>query len=186
MHWSYVGDFLADKDFKLISGNGYLGQGFEIIFMLFVPLAIAKMGVKWAMSVGLVAQVVRFAAYLGSDVINPYIVYPGILVHGLIYGFFFVGGQIYINRKAPKEMQAQAQGFFFLITFGLGLIIANFLNGYLIDLLKTDAKSWASIWTVMTIVSGAVLAVFFLLFWDKPGEVDETVKAEVAEKAESA
>ncbi len=186
MDWTYFGGYLDDQGFKTITWTTNLGRALEIIFMLFVPIAIMKMGVKWAMSVGLVAMCVRYGAYLASDVVNINIVYLGILVHGLIYGFFFVGGQIYINRKAPKEMQAQAQGFIFLVTFGLGLLVANFVNGYLIDLLKTDAKSWAAIWTFMTIFSGAALAVFFLLFWDKPGEVDETVKAEVAEKAETA
>lgn len=178
MDWSYFGDFLGDKGFTLITWTTYLGRALEIIFMLFVPLALARMGVKWAMSVGLVALVARYAAYWGSDVLDQtWIMYMGILVHGLIYGFFFVGGQVYINKKAPKEIRAQAQGFIFLVTFGVGLILANFLNGKLIEALKVETtvngvvqKSWGSIWLVMAILSVAVLVGFVLFFWDKAAE----------------
>lgn len=178
MDWSYFGDFLGDKGFTLITWTTYLGRALEIVFMLFVPLALARMGVKWAMSVGLVALVVRYAAYWGSGVVDQtWLMYAGILVHGLIYGFFFVGGQVYINKKAPKEIRAQAQGFIFLVTFGVGLILANFLNGKLIERLKVVKtvdgvvqKSWDSIWLVMVILSAAVLVAFVLFFWDKMTE----------------
>ncbi|MHC5053671.1 MAG: MFS transporter [Planctomycetota bacterium] len=139
IHWSYLGTFLEDKGFSLIAGTSHIGQGLEIIFMLFVPLAVARMGVKWAMSVGLVALLVRYLAYLGSGVLDQtWLMYVAIGVHGLIYGFFFVGGQVYINKKAPKEMRAQAQGFIFLVTFGLGLLIGNFFNGELIGYNTTE------------------------------------------------
>ena len=178
MDWSYFGDFLGDRGFTLITWTTYLGRALEIVFMLFVPLALARMGVKWAMSVGLVALVVRYTAYWGSGVIDQtWLMYMGILVHGLIYGFFFVGGQVYINKKAPKEIQAQAQGFIFLVTFGAGLIVANFVNGKLIERLKVERvvegvvqKSWDSIWLVMMILSAAVLVAFVLFFWGKVTE----------------
>lgn len=173
--WSYFGDFLGDKGFTLITWTTYLGRALEIIFMLFVPLALARLGVKWAMSVGLVALLARYTAYWGSGVLGQeWLMYAGILVHGLIYGFFFVGGQVYINRRAPKEMRAQAQGFIFLVTFGLGLIVANFINGKIIERLKAvktvegvAQKSWDSIWLVMMALAAAVLVGFVLFFWEK-------------------
>ena len=55
------------------------------------------------------------------------------LVHGIIYGFFFVGGQIYVNKKAPKELQAQAQGFLFLVTFGLALLYVRLAGPALLE-----------------------------------------------------
>ena len=188
MHWTFVGAFLKDKGFELITGTAYLGQVVEIVVMPFVAVAIARMGVKWAMSVGLVFLIVRFAGYMCGDMFNVMpLVYVGIMVHGLIYGFFFVGGQIYINRKAPKEIQAQAQGFIFLVTFGVGLLVANWINLRLIRALKTDEtvggvamKDWTSIWIVMTVVSVAALVVFFLFFWDKPKGEEEKAEAEKA------
>jgi MFS family permease len=64
--------------------------------------------------------------------------YIGILIHGLIFGFFYVGGQIYIDKKAPIHLKSQAQGFIFLVTFGAGLLVGNFISAKLIDLYKTD------------------------------------------------
>ena len=62
--------------------------------------------------------------------------YIGILVHGLIFGFFYVGGQIYIDKKAPDELKAQAQGFIFLMTFGVGLLVGNLIDGRIIEMFK--------------------------------------------------
>ena len=59
--------------------------------------------------------------------------YIGILIHGLIFGFFYVGGQIYIDKKAPAELKSQAQGFIFLVTFGLGLLAGNFISSEIIN-----------------------------------------------------
>jgi len=103
--------------------------------------------------------------------------YVAILVHGLIFGFFFVGGQIYIDKKASKEIRAQAQGFFFLVTMGFGYLIGNFVNGKLMETYTVnDAVNWSTMWTVVTIIS-VVLFVAFLLFFR-----DDTRKEEAGEE----
>ena len=51
----------------------------------------------------------------------------GIALHGICYDFFFVTGQIYVDNTAPKEIQASAQGFITLITYGVGMLIGNWL-----------------------------------------------------------
>ena len=103
-------------------------------------------GSSWAMAAGLVALLIRYAAFLlGGMYAQTCLYFLAILVHGLIFGFFFVGGQIYVDRKAPKEMRAQAQGFIFLVTFGLGLIIGHFFNGELITRNSTTPAAATSI-----------------------------------------
>lgn len=175
IYWSYFSMYLDSLGYQLLTFTQNLGQAAEMGFMLLVTVALRKMGVKKAMLVGLVALLVRYVAFLFSGTAPglAWIVYIGILVHGIIYGFFFVGGQIYINRVAPKEMQAQAQGFIFLITFGLGLLIGNFVNEALIGFyttqtvvegVTTSLTNWSSIWTVTTIFSAVLLAVFFFFF----------------------
>ena len=42
------------------------------------------------------------------------------------------------TRRPPRALNAQAQGFLFLLTFGLGLIIGNYLNGKLLEHYKTS------------------------------------------------
>ena len=142
LYFSYCSDFLSDKGFQYITVTMNWGQFAEMFFMLLIPLALARVGVKWAMTIGLLALVVRYAAFLCGGLWSMNELYfVAILVHGLIFGFFFIGGQIYINNRAPKEIRGQAQGFIFLTTFGIGLLLGNFISGALID---NYSKDWSS------------------------------------------
>jgi len=64
----------------------------------------------------MIALVVRYASfYIGAETGLQWFYYIGIIVHGLIFGLFFVGGQVYTDNVAPKEMKAQAQGLLFFL-----------------------------------------------------------------------
>ncbi len=133
-YWTFCSLFLADRGIQAITFWMSWGQFGEILFMLMVPLVLARLGIKWGMSLGLAALLVRYVLlYLGSQFDHAAMYFGGIIVHGLIYGFFFVGGQIYIDKKAPGEIRAAAQGFIFLVTFGAGLFLGNYINGELIE-----------------------------------------------------
>jgi nucleoside transporter len=133
MYWSYCSEFLQNKGFEYITVTMNWGQVAEMGFMLMIPLVLARVGLKWAMIIGLVAMVVRYLAFLLGGMLDmTWLYFVAILVHGLIFGFYFVGAQIYVDRKAPKELRAQAQGFLFLAGFGVGLLVGNFINGELI------------------------------------------------------
>ena len=134
IYFNFGSQFLNDEGFELITFTMNWGQVGEIVFMLGIPLVIARIGLKWAMAVGLLALLLRYVAfYFGSagDVIWLY--YVAILVHGLIFGFFCVGGQMYTEKKAPQGMKAGAQGFIFLVTFGVGMLLGNIVSNNLIE-----------------------------------------------------
>lgn len=133
-YWTFGSLFLNDQGFKLLTSVMNLGPIVETVLMLLLPLAVIRFGLKWAMAMGLVGYVIRYAAFSFGCVYGyewPY--YMAIMVHGLIFAFFFIGGQIYVDRKAPKEIRAQAQAFLSLTTFTLGLFAGNFINGELIS-----------------------------------------------------
>lgn len=167
-YFNFGSAFFDSQGYSNITARMNLGQLGEIFFMLLIPVAIARIGVKWSISIGLVMLVVRYAAFLAGGALGQaWLYYVAIGVHGLIFGFFFVGGQIYIDKKAPKEIQAQAQGFFFLATFGIGNLIGNFANGKLMEVYTVnDAVNWSSMWTVITIISAVLLAAFVVFFRD--------------------
>lgn len=166
MYYSYFSEFLLNINTQYISITINWGVLFEMGFILLVPLAIKKYGLRKTMILGLVALTIRYLAFFTGGVITqPWMYYIGILIHGLIFGFFYVGGQIYIDKKAPKELKAQAQGFIFLVTFGLGLLIGNFVCAKLIDYYKTaSGYNWDAIWGITTLFSLLLLILFVVFF----------------------
>jgi len=97
-------------------------------------------------------------------------IYIGILVHGIIFGFFIVGGQIFVGKSAPADMQSQAQGFYGLMTFGFGSLIGTFANNGLINFFtkRNDADvlvgAWDKVWLVTLICSVVLLVVMAIFF----------------------
>ena len=170
MYWSYCSEFLLDRNIEYISITMNFGQLAEMLFLLTVPFSIRKAGLRNTMIFGLAALLIRYVAfYTGSatDVVFFYLI--GILVHGIIFGYFYLGGQIYIDQKAPTELKAQAQGFIFFVTFGLGLLVGNLISGqlighfsYTVDAIRT--YNWAGIWAITSASSLALLLAFIIPF----------------------
>ncbi len=176
MYYSYFSEFLLYIETKYITVTINWGVLAEMGFILLVPPAIKKYGLRSTMIMGLIALAIRYLAfYAGGMADQPWIYYIGILVHGLIFGFFYVAGQIYIDKKAPAKLKSQAQGFIFLITFGAGLLVGNFICAKLIDINKTAiGYNWNTIWGVTTIASILLLLTFIVLF-KKEKDVDEQI-----------
>ncbi len=166
MYYSYFSEFLLSINTRYISITINWGVLAEMGFLLLVPLAIKKFGLRKTMILGLVALTVRYLSfYAGGTISQPWMYYIGILIHGLIFGFFYVGGQIYIDKKAPDHLRSQGQGFIFLVTFGAGLLVGNFLCARLIHHYKTVAGyDWNAIWGITTLAS-VILMVAFVLFF---------------------
>ncbi len=108
----------------VIGATMSFGQMSEIFFMLVMPLFFRKLGVKWMLAVGMFSWVVRYLLFaLGAPSEIFWMVFVGILLHGICYDFFFVTGQIYTDKVAPKAIRGQAQGMLVLFTLGLGMFI---------------------------------------------------------------
>ncbi len=166
MYFSYFSMFLQHLNTKYISVTMNWGVLAEMGFLLLVPLAIKRFELRKVMIFGLVALVIRYLSfYTGGVIDQSWMYYIGILIHGLIFGFFYVGGQIYIDKKAPAELKAQAQGFIFLVTFGLGLLAGNLICGEIIHRFSNESGyDWNSIWGITTIFSAFLLIMFLILF----------------------
>ena len=169
MYWSYFSEFLLNIKTEFITITINWGILAEMGFILLVPPAISRFGLRKVMILGLLAMFVRYLSlYLGGLVDQQWMYYIGILIHGLIFGFFYVGGQIYIDKKAPDELKAQAQGFIFLMTFGVGLLAGNLIDGRIISLFKNSTGGitvydWNSIWGFTTLFS-LILMLTFIIF----------------------
>jgi nucleoside transporter len=169
LYWSFFSIFLEAKGFQLHSATMNWGQFVEMFVMLLVPIVLIRIGIKWTMIIGLVALAARYLfLFIGSND-QIWAIYAGILVHGIIFSFFFVGGQIYVDKKAKPEIRAQAQGLLFLLSFGIGLLVGTFLFGKIIDIYTTEeaiGTAWDTIYLITTIMSVVILAIFIVFFRD--------------------
>ena len=181
MYFSLGSQFFESQGFKQVTATMNLGQLVEIFLMLLVPLALSRFGAKWTMVIGLAALAVRYLAlWCGVVAEQTFLYYIAILVHGIIFGFFFVGGQVYVDKKAPPEIRAQAQGLIVLICFGLGMLVGTFVNVRLIALYTTDdVCNWTPVFVINAIVSVVMVAALSTVFRD---DIKAAPAAEPTEK----
>lgn len=151
-----------------------LGQVSEIVFMLLVPFFFRKLGVKWMLLVGMLAWALRYAVF-GLMPSSPAMLVFGIVLHGICYDFFFVTGQLYTDRKAPKEIRASAQGLIGLLTYGAGMLVGNKVLDWWAGASGLDPGTrdgWSAgakaFWLMPAGISLVVAVVFALTFREKP------------------
>ena len=183
-HFNFTGQFLGEQGFKLITVTMNWGQAFEIVIMGVLPLMLAWLGFRKAMIIGLAVQALRYGAfYLAANGGGDLPLYTGILIHGIIYSFIYVGGQIYIDKKVPEAIRGQAQGFYFLATFGVGMLLGNYANVQLMEVCKDEigAIQWAPFYMYVAIYSAILVPVMWILFRDKlKGGQTETLEEKEA------
>lgn len=176
MYFSFGSQFFMSKGFEKVTAIMSWGQVAEMAIMLLVPIALTRYGAKWAITAGLGMLVVRYAAFLvGGAFDQTWLYYVAILVHGAIFGFLIVGGQVYVDKKAPPEIKNQAQGLVGLLLFGVGMGIGTFASEGLINMytvektveqVATKVTNWNAIWTILTVTSAVLMAAFWFLFRD--------------------
>ncbi len=167
----YVGE-MGVSLFGSTTGAMSTGQMSEIFFMLIMPFCFARLGVKWMLTIGMSAWVVRYGLWgfaFGQE--GPLLTLPifiGILLHGICYDFFFVTGMIYTDKKAPAAIRSQAQSLVVMLTQGLGLGIGAQLFGRWTAACTVDGKvDFTKFWYAPAVFAFGVMVLFFLLFWDK-------------------
>ena len=144
------------------------GQFSEAFFILLIPFFFRRLGVKWMIALGMIAWALRFLCFgYGDAQANLWMLFAGIVLHGVCFDFFFVTGQIYTDSKAALNIQSQAQGMITMATYGIGMWIGTLLSGYVKDLYTVnDIVEWRSVWLVPAGIAAIVLVLFILFFKD--------------------
>ena len=168
-YYAMANPSLTDSHMSNVENKMSLGQASEVIFMLLIPLAFTRLGVKKMLVVGLVAWIVRFLCFgYGDGISSEWILYIGIILHGVCYDFFFVTGQIYTDQKAGEKIKNSAQGLITFATYGIGMGIGSKLSGIVLDYYTVnEVKDWQSVWMVPAAIAGVVLLLFVFFFSEK-------------------
>jgi nucleoside transporter len=185
-YYARTNDYISSVGVRASESKMALGQMSEIFFMLLVPFFMTRLGVKWMLLVGMVAWALRYVLF-GLFPSNHALLLLGVILHGICYDFFFVTGQLYVDRKAPRTMRSSAQALIALLTYGAGMFIGNKILGWWADSqvqLKGTADVWlakaAQFWLFPAGLAAVVTVAFFVLFRDKK------IEAEVKEQVPSA
>jgi nucleoside transporter len=171
-YYNFASVFLKDIHVRAVASTMSLGQWSEIGFMLLLPFALKRLGMKWVLGVGMAAWAVRYGLFaLG----HPFVlVLVGVALHGVCFDFFLAAGFIHTDNKAPQSIRASAQSLFSFLTYGVGMWIGNEISGRVVDYF-TVAKvvKWQNVWTVPAIGAAVCLVLFLVLWRDTRGKLED-------------
>jgi nucleoside transporter len=169
-YYNFTNLFLNEIGVENAAGKMTMGQASEVLFMILMPLLFRRMGVKWMIAVGMLAWTVRYVLFAFGDV-DPatiWMLYAGIILHGICYDFFFVAGQIYANSKAPESLKNSVQAMMTLGTYGIGMFIGSLVSGWIVSSFTSadGVKAWSTIWLIPASMALVVLVLFVFSFRD--------------------
>lgn len=173
-YYNFANLFLNESGVENAAGKMTMGQMSEVFFMLVMPFFFKRLGVKKMLLTGMIFWVLRYVLFaFGNNSSLVFMFYLAILFHGICYDFFFVTGQIYVDKKAPKEIRASAQGFIALITYGVGMVIGSWVSGFvtqhyqIMDGETVVGHHWQETWLIPAAMAAVVVVLFAILFTDK-------------------
>jgi len=171
---TYFAQFNAGHEVSWFENPSFemsFGQASEIIFMLLIPFFFKRLGVKWMLLLGMLAWVARFTLFAGAAVSGAvWMILLGILIHGICYDFFFVTGQIYIDKRTSPAIRGQVQGLLVLLTQGVGFFLGTQISGAFVNANGENGilelPVWETFWTYFAIATAVFTIIFFLFFKD--------------------
>jgi nucleoside transporter len=166
--------FLTELGMKNPEGKMILGQVSEALFILTIPFLFYRIGVKNMLLLGMLAWIARYILFANGDMeTNTWMLYAGIILHGICYDFFFVTGYMYTEKKAGEKIKNAAQGLFTFATYGLGMVIGTWFSGLISHKYTVgDGHIWKNIWMVPAYIATAVL-LYFILFFREKKQIDQ-------------
>ena len=187
-YYGFANLFLTELGMKETTGKMILGQVSEALFIIAIPFLFNTIGVKKMLLLGMAAWILRYVAFaFGNIDANLWMLYAGIILHGICYDFFFVTGYMYTEKKAGEKIKNAAQGLFTFATYGVGMVIGTWFSGkiagtYTLPTINSftgkNDHNWFSIWLMPAYIAVAVLLYFILFFREKKqiriaGEAEE-------------
>jgi nucleoside transporter len=176
-YYGFANLFLNEVGLSNPAGKMILGQVSEGLFILAIPFLFNSIGVKKMLLLGMTAWILRYVCFAyGNTGSNLWMLYAGIILHGVCYDFFFVTGYMYTEKKAGEKIKNAAQGLFTFATYGVGMFIGTLFSGFVAKknvlpsinaFTKNNDHDWKGIWYVPAGIAIFVLIYFIFFFKEK-------------------
>jgi nucleoside transporter len=168
-YFGFANLYLNQSGMQNAAGKMVMGQISEALFILAIPFLFNRIGVKNMVLIGMTAWLLRYICFaFGNMDANVWMLYAGIILHGVCYDFFFVTGYMYTEKKSNERIKSASQGLFTFVTYGLGMFIGTWFSGFVTTYYTVNNEyQWRSIWMVPAYIAVAVLISFIFFFREK-------------------
>jgi nucleoside transporter len=176
-YYGQTNQFLNEVGMQSAAAKMTLGQMSETLFLFAMPLFFVRFGIKQMLLIGMFAWVLRYVLFAYGNIDdNLWMLYTGIILHGICYDFFFVTGQIYTDQKADSNVRSSAQGLITLATYGIGMYIGFIVAGNIVDKNAIETgHNWNQIWIFPCFFAAGIALLFFVFFKEKANVVTAKV-----------
>ncbi|KFA58632.1 Nucleoside permease NupG [Gilliamella apicola] len=144
-----------------------ISQISEVVFILFVPFFMKRLGIKYVMLISMIAWVARFGlfAYGDPSPVGFTLLLLSMIVYGCAFDFYNISGSMYVEKSVSSNIRNSAQGLFMIMTNGIGAYLGSTISGFVVDYYTSDGIiDWRTIWLIFASYS-LVLAIIFLLIF---------------------
>ena len=135
-----------------------LGQTTEVVALLTLATLLRHVRLKWAILLGLLFGVARFA-FSALDLRAALLI--GITLHGANYVLYNITAQIYLAERVERTMQARAQALFAMLTSGVSNLLGYLGTGaWYFATSRDGATDWPLFWWGLTAAMAATTIYF--------------------------
>jgi len=164
----YADSFVVKRSTLIMS----ISQISETLFILAIPFALKRYGIKNVMLISMFAWVLRFGffAYGGPEGFGLGLIILSCIVYGMAFDFFNISGSLFVETTTDYKIRSSAQGLFMMMTNGFGAIMGSLLSGWLIQEFFTHEngdKMWHEIWLVFAAYALVIALLFSVMFKHK-------------------
>jgi NHS family xanthosine MFS transporter len=174
---TFLHDFANDPHYKDLLAVRYpaiimsISQMSETLFILAIPFALARFGIKRVMALSMLAWALRFGLFaFGDPGAGLWMIVLSCIVYGMAFDFFNISGSLFVESQSDPGIRASAQGLYMLMTNGIGAVLGSALSGLAIERWFTHAdggKDWHGIWLAFAAFALATAALFMASFRDR-------------------
>ncbi|MEL7121787.1 MAG: MFS transporter [Bacteroidota bacterium] len=172
-YYSFVNPFLHELGMQNTAGKMTLGQLSELIIMLSMPFLLRHIRLKAILVIGMLTWGIRYLLFsYGNMEGNLWMLYGGIILHGVAFNFTALVSQIYVDQIVPPHLRSTAQGFIAFLTLGCGALAGAYIAGWVVEAyaFTNGLHAWSSIWKYPASIAAVVALFFILLFWPNKKE----------------